>query len=71
MPARPALPALPTPERLEEHERLARRSARPNRARGRHLVVLGSGHMLQLDAPGVVVHVIRELVDELRMTNDR
>ncbi len=46
-----------SPGRLREHERLAGLSAR-----GRHLMVLGSGHLIQLNAPAIVVEAIRNLI---------
>ena len=47
-----------SPARLEEHEELAQQSAR-----GRHQVVLGTGHVIQLDAPAIVVEAIRNLIN--------
>jgi len=50
-----------TPEQLEEHRALARRSPR-----GRHTVAPKSGHWIQLDEPELVVQAIREMVRSAR-----
>jgi pimeloyl-ACP methyl ester carboxylesterase len=47
-----------TPEQLEEHEALARRSPR-----GQHIIARKSGHWIQLDEPELVVQAIHEMVN--------
>lgn len=49
------------PRRLEQQAALARRSAR-----GRQIVVEGTGHWIPLDRPDAVVDAVRHLVQELR-----
>jgi pimeloyl-ACP methyl ester carboxylesterase len=46
---------------MEEHEHDARLSTR-----GEHIIVPGSGHWMQLDAPDAIVEAIRNLTDEPR-----
>ncbi|HEY5618749.1 MAG TPA: alpha/beta hydrolase [Vicinamibacterales bacterium] len=48
-------------ERMRADAALARLSTR-----GRHVIVANSGHWIPLDAPEAVVHVIVDLVDEIR-----
>jgi pimeloyl-ACP methyl ester carboxylesterase len=47
--------------RLESDARLARMSTR-----GRHVLAENSGHWVPLDAPHIVIEVIRQVVEELR-----
>jgi pimeloyl-ACP methyl ester carboxylesterase len=49
------------PDRLAAHRRLAEASAE-----GRHLVAAQSGHWIQFDQPGLVVDVVRGLVESDR-----
>jgi pimeloyl-ACP methyl ester carboxylesterase len=49
------------PSRLQADEALARRSSR-----GRHLLAAGSGHWVPLDAPGVVIDGIADIVRQIR-----
>lgn len=52
--------SLPAAE-MEQNKILASKSRR-----GRHLVVPGSGHWIQLDQPGFVIRAISEMIGELR-----
>ena len=50
-----------SPDRLREHEALARQSAR-----GIHRVASRGGHWIQLDEPSLIIDAILELVKDVR-----
>jgi pimeloyl-ACP methyl ester carboxylesterase len=50
-----------SPQRLRDHQEVAALSSR-----GKHLVAAHSGHWIHLDQPELVVHAIREVVDNFR-----
>jgi pimeloyl-ACP methyl ester carboxylesterase len=52
-----------TPDTVEQHQRLARRSSR-----GRHMVATNSGHWIQFDEPDLVVTAIHEVVECARQS---
>lgn len=48
-----------SPEQLAAHQRLAESSAR-----GRHVIARRSAHWVQFDEPGLIVGIVRELVEQ-------
>jgi len=53
-----------SPDTMSRHRALARLSSK-----GRHLIATGSGHWIQFDEPGLVVAVVRDIVDRARQSD--